>query len=140
MQSAMSQTAVLVLLALVAGFFLIRMLVFARPTISAEQARDAIASGTAVLIDVREPSEWREGVAASAVLLPLSDLRGPRQQWAAFLEQHRGKMMLLYCHSGSRSAMAASLLKAEGFSADNFGAYSRLVAAGFPTRNARGHD
>ena len=45
-----------------------------------------LKSGKAVLVDIREPSEWKEGVAASAVLLPMSDLNGSRSQWKPFLE------------------------------------------------------
>lgn len=112
------------LLLLVAGtgvFFTIRMLRLARPGISLEAAMTALKDGTAVLVDIREPSEWSGGVAKNAALLPFSDLRGPRELWTAFLEKHRGKQLLLYCASGSRSGLAASLLRGEGRDAVNAG-------------------
>jgi rhodanese-related sulfurtransferase len=129
-----NQSLFLFLLALGAGYFFLRMFVNSRPTVSPEDARTAIASGAAVLVDVREPAEWISGVADSAALLPLSDLRGPRKNWRPFLERHRGQRIFLYCHSGARSGTAASVLTSEGFDAANFGGYSRWVSSGFPVR------
>jgi rhodanese-related sulfurtransferase len=129
-----NQSLFLFLLTLGAGYFFLRMIIKTRPTLSPEDARTAIASGAAVLVDVREPAEWQSGVADSAVLLPLSDLRGPRKNWQPFLDRHRGKRILLYCHSGARSGTAASVLTSEGFDAANLGGYSRWVASGLPVR------
>ena len=93
----------------------------------------ALKAGTAVLVDVREPSEWlATGTAKDAALLPLSDLRGERRQWNAFLDQHRGKELFLYCQSGTRSAMAAAHLRREGHAARNAGSLAALDRAGWP--------
>ena len=91
-----------------------------------------IRSGAAVLIDVREPSEWAEGVAHDAVLLSLSDLTGARLQWTPFLSNHRERELLVYCRSGGRSAIAARILAAEGFRAANAGSLSDWSAAAWP--------
>lgn len=130
----MNQNVILLLLALVAGYFIIRMLLNSRPAVSPEDANAAVQAGSAVLVDVREPSEWSDGVAAPAALLPLSDLRGKRTQWQPFLEQNRGKRIFVYCVSGGRSGMAASTLRGEGYDAANFGGFSRWVSAGLPVR------
>mgnify|MGYP002637447048 CR=1 FL=1 len=104
---------------------------FMAPTEAAER----VAAGTAVLIDVREPSEWTStGVAAPAILLSLSDLRGERTEWKAFLEQNKDKELILYCRSGNRSGVAAGILAKEGFITANAGGYKHWVAAGLPTR------
>jgi rhodanese-related sulfurtransferase len=96
-----------------------------------------VAAGTAVLVDVRETAEWNEtGVVATAHLLALSDLRGPRAQWKTFLEANRGKELILYCRSGNRSGQAAQILAAEGFHVANAGGLKDWVAAGQPTRKA----
>jgi rhodanese-related sulfurtransferase len=124
----------LLLLALGAAYFVLRMLITARPTISPAEARAAIDAGEAVLVDVREPDEWDDGVAAPAALLPLSDLRGSRKQWQPFLEKQGGKRILVYCRSGARSGMAVSLLKAQGYDATNFGGFARWAASGLPVR------
>jgi rhodanese-related sulfurtransferase len=90
------------------------------------------SSGQALLVDVREPDEWAGGVAREAALLPLSDLRGPRKQWRAFLAKHSGKKLLLYCQSGSRSGMAAAQLRGEGFDCVNAGSLRDWDRAGWP--------
>lgn len=123
----------LALFALLAVAFVVRTLWLARPQIKPEALRAALKAGTAVLIDVREPSEWpATGVAKHAALLPLSDLRGSRAQWNPFLEKNRGKQLLLYCLSGSRSASAAAQLRREGLAALNAGSLTALDRAGWP--------
>lgn len=110
----------------------------ARPEILPEALHAALKAGTAVLVDVREPSEWlATGTAKDAALLPLSDLRGARQRWKPFLEQHRGRELLLYCRSGARSSMAAGLLRREGFNARNAGSLATLDRAGWPVCRKR---
>ena len=103
-----------------------------RPGIPLDEAKAALKAGTAVLVDVREPMEWHSGVAKTAALMPLSDLRGDRTQWRAFLEKHKGKKLLLYCASGTRSGMTAASLKREGFDAVNAGSLSHWDKAGWP--------
>jgi len=109
----------------------------ARPEIKPDALRAALQAGTAVLVDVRESAEWTGGTAKQAVLLPLSDLRGPRQQWAAFLEKNRNKQLFLYCQSGARSSMTAALLRREGFAARNAGSLAALDRAGWPVCRQR---
>lgn len=110
----------------------------ARPQVKPAELKSALKAGRAVLVDVREPSEWlASGTAKDAALLPLSDLRGARRQWNAFLEQHRGKQLFLYCQSGSRSAMAAAHLRREGLPAFNAGSLAALDRAGLPLCRSR---
>jgi rhodanese-related sulfurtransferase len=97
----------------------------------AEAAR-LVREKQAVLVDVREPAEWSGGVAQKAVLLPLSDLHGPRLQWKPFLNQIGDREIILYCHSGSRSGQAAAILAAEGFKAANAGSLRAWHRAGLP--------
>lgn len=95
---------------------------------------DSIArlrSGKALLVDVREPGEWKGGVAHSAALLPLSDLTGGRVQWKKFLADVGDRELLLYCASGARSRMATNLLAAEGFRAANAGGLADWASAGW---------
>jgi rhodanese-related sulfurtransferase len=99
-----------------------------------EEAARRVESGEAVLIDVREPAEWKDGVAEPALLLSLSDLRGKRQQWQQALEQHKDKELILYCRTGNRSATAASILEKEGFRVANAGGFSAWRKAGLPER------
>ncbi len=124
--------------AAIAGFFIIRMLLLARPAVPLETAKAAIKSGAAVLVDIREPGEWRGGTAKQAALLPYSDLRGTRAQWRAYLEKHKGKQFLLYCQSGSRSGVAAAQLRREGINAVNAGSLRDWDRAGWPVCVPRG--
>jgi rhodanese-related sulfurtransferase len=98
------------------------------------EAAQLVADGKAVLIDVREPDEWTDGVASPAALLALSDLTGPRRTWKPFLEKNRDKELILYCRSGGRSARAAQLLAAEGYHTANAGGFNDWARAGLPTR------
>lgn len=121
-----------------AAFLLLRMFLLTRPGINLEAAKVALKAGSAVLVDVREPAEWNRGVAKQAVLLPLSDLRGPRKQWRVFLEKNPGKQILLYCHSGARSGQAAAQLRGEGFDCINAGSLRDWDHAGWPICTPKG--
>ena len=98
------------------------------PAETAQLVRDK----KAVLVDVREPAEWAGGVAQKAVLLPLSDLTGPRWQWQPFLKQVGDREIILYCHSGARCGTAARMLVAEGFKVANGGSLRAWHRAGLP--------
>jgi rhodanese-related sulfurtransferase len=104
------------------------------PKITPAEAAAKVASGEAILVDVRESSEWKDGVAAPAELLSLRDLRGDRKQWKAFLEKAGDKPLILYCRSGNRSGQAAEILAKEGKTVANAGAFKDWEAAGLPTR------
>jgi rhodanese-related sulfurtransferase len=112
--------------------FAVGLRVFAEEIVPPAEAARLVAEGKALLIDVREPSEWRGGVVEGALLLPLSDLRGEREAWRPVLEAHPDKTLVLYCRSGNRSGIAAKILKEEGRAALNAGAFSAWKAAGHP--------
>ena len=123
----------LLILLLVVVFFVVKN-VMAGPSINPAEAAERVAAGTAVLIDVREPDEWSGGVAEPALLSSLSDLRGARAQWAAVLEANKDKELILYCASGARSGVAASILRKEGFNVVNAGGFASWRSAGLPVR------
>lgn len=103
--------------------------------ISPVEAAERVAQGKAVLVDVREPSEWTDtGVAAPAVLLPLSDFNGEQKLWKPFLEQNAGKELILYCRSGARSGRVAAKLAGQGKTVANAGGFKDWQAANLPVR------
>ena len=110
------------------------MLLRARPGIQPAEAARRVAAGTAVLIDVREPGEWASGVAAPARLMALSALHRDRRSCCEAIAGDRDREIILYCHSGMRSAAAARLLRREGFRTVNLGGFSAWRAAGLPVR------
>jgi adenylyltransferase/sulfurtransferase len=83
----------------------------ADPGISPAQLRDLLDSGAAVaLVDVREPAEWEINRIEGAQLIPkalLESAGGP-----ALLPA--GRIAVLYCKSGTRSAQALTALKQAG--------------------------
>lgn len=81
----------------------------------------AIDAG-ALVLDVRSPVEFAGGHYRSALNVPVDKLRAKLRSLGA-----RDRTIVLYCASGSRSASAAGILQAEGFtSVINAGAYSSM--------------
>jgi rhodanese-related sulfurtransferase len=101
---------------------------------TAQEAARLVNDGEAVLVDVREPNEWKEGVAAPAHLLPMSDLAGKRELWSVFLAQQKDRELILYCLSGGRSGSAARLLSSEGHRTANMGGFAAWRSAMLPVR------
>jgi hydroxyacylglutathione hydrolase len=80
------------------------------------------------LLDVRTPGEWDGGHLPGARYLFLGEL--PQK----FKDLDRDRPVVVYCASGYRSSLAASLLQANGFrNVRNVpGSYAAWTAAGFP--------
>ena len=124
-------------LALLLSFLVSAAQVFAAdvPKIAPADAAKRVADGKAVLVDVREATEWKEtGVAAPAVLLAKSDFDGAQKEWKPFLEKNAGKEIILYCRSGNRSGIVAAALAQQGLNVANAGSLTDWIAAGLPTR------
>jgi len=103
--------------------------------INPQDAAALVAANKAVLVDIREPSEWAEtGVVASAVLLPKSDFDGPQKLWKEFLAHTGDKQIILYCRSGKRAGVLGTALLEKGRKAANAGGFKDWEAAGLPTR------
>lgn len=103
--------------------------------ITPKDADKLVTDGKAVLVDVREPTEWAEtGVAEKAVLLPKSDFDGAQKLWKDFLAQNNGKEVILYCRSGKRAGVVGEKLAAKGIKVANAGGFADWEAAGLPTR------
>lgn len=107
------------------------------PAVAPIDAARLVTDGKALLVDVREPSEWKSsGVAAPALLLAKSDFDGARKDWAPFLESIGEKQVILYCRSGRRSEAVAAALAKEGINVANAGGFADWKAAGLPIRTA----
>lgn len=116
------------------AFVMLRPLIMGGPRITPADTAAQVAAGTAVLVDVRESSEWTSGAAAPAALLSLGDLQGDRREWKPFLDKNGDKLIVLYCASGMRSGVAAGTLKKEGYRVANLGGFSRWKSAGLPVK------
>jgi phage shock protein E len=105
--------------------------------IPAKDAAKLVAEGKAVLVDCREPGEWKgSDVAAPAALLPKSDFDAEQKQWKEFLAKNKGKQIIVYCRSGGRASAVSQALNAQGISAASVGGLKDWTAAGLPTRKA----
>ena len=63
----------------------------------------------AVIIDVRTPDEFRRGNRSGSVNIPLDTIKSRAH------ELDKNKTFILCCASGTRSAVAAGILKRKGF-------------------------
>ena len=97
---------------------------------SVGQVKAAVSAGTAIIIDVREQSEWNDGHLKAATLVPLSVLNKEGGEIPAALP--KDKPIYLHCRSGGRSLKAGEILKAKGYDARPLAAgYNQLIQDGF---------
>jgi rhodanese-related sulfurtransferase len=87
-----------------------------------------VASGKAVLIDVRRDDEWAAGHAKNAVHFAVE-----RIQAGELPDVAKDAKVYLYCHSGRRAGLALPILQQAGFSnVTNLGALQSWIDAGGP--------
>lgn len=87
----------------------------------------------ALLIDVRERSEWDAGHAPKAKHHPLGRLS------TSMSSLPQGRTLVVVCRSGNRSLRATKLLDRAGYDAVNLrGGMTAWRAAGFPLVNKKG--
>ena len=98
--------------------------------VTLEQARADHEAGKVMLVDIRETREHKTGVAAGAVLLPMSEL--PKKQ--SLLPKNPDQPVLLICNTQNRSQATLKKLKQEGYENSRFvdGGMSQWAAKGWP--------
>jgi rhodanese-related sulfurtransferase len=77
--------------------------------VSAARAHELVKDG-ARLVDVRSPEEFASEHLDGAINIPVGELDGRLSEL-----EPKDKPVVVYCHSGIRSARAASTLAAAGF-------------------------
>jgi rhodanese-related sulfurtransferase len=97
-----------------------------------DEVKKALAEGKAVLLDVREKSEWDQGHLKDAKLLPLSALRrDPKAEDVAKIVP-KDKIIYCHCRAGVRCLQAADVLQKLGYDARALKpGYADLLKAGF---------
>lgn len=84
------------------------------PSITAEELNEKLKFGRHPLVlDVRQPDEFRSGHIAGAKLIPLNELQRKMG------ELPKGREIVCICASGNRSTSAAKMLAKEGFNVLN---------------------
>ena len=82
---------------------------FKRPDLSSERARELVEAG-ARLIDVRSPAEFASGHIDGARNIPVGEIASRSAEAGA-----PDSPVVVYCASGTRSAMARRALRAKGY-------------------------
>jgi rhodanese-related sulfurtransferase len=95
--------------------------------LSPREVAALLDEGDAQLVDVREPYEHEAGRIAGDVHIELERLTAEADSL------DRGRPVVFYCRSGSRSALAAEAFGASGFDAHNLsGGLKAWVGDGLP--------
>ncbi len=98
--------------------------------VSLDQARAEFEAGRAILIDIREPDEHATGVAAGAMLLPMSQLG----QRLAEIPTDPSRPVLLICRTQNRSGATLRALRQHGYGHVRYvhGGMSEWARRGWP--------
>jgi len=97
------------------------------PEISVDELAVRIASGGAVVFDVRNPDEYDAGHVRPASLVPLPEVPSRVEEFPTDVE------VLVVCRSGARSAQAVEFLRTQGVNAINVtGGTMAWIQAGHP--------
>jgi len=106
------------------------------PRIAPAQAKELIANGDAVVVDVRDALELgRTGKVAGALHIPrgLLEFQADPESPAHNKGLDKAKTVIVYCASGGRSALAGKTLKDMGYGQVlNGGGFQDLAQAGVP--------
>jgi rhodanese-related sulfurtransferase len=108
-------------------------------TFAAEQTKDSLKTvkeyvdaEKAVLVDVREKSEWDAGHIDGAVFLPLSELKAGLSKAELADRLPADKVLYTHCVVGKRSLAAAGILEDFGYEVRSLKpGYEELLDAGF---------
>ncbi|HEY5059066.1 MAG TPA: rhodanese-like domain-containing protein [Gaiellaceae bacterium] len=104
------------------------------PSVGPAQAADRLRNREAIVVDVRQPHEWKAGRIHGALHVPLSTLS------ARIGGMPRDRTLITVCRSGHRSAIAARALRRAGYEVENLsGGMTRWKREGLPLdpRNGR---
>jgi rhodanese-related sulfurtransferase len=117
-------------------FFL--LFIFALPVfseVSGLQAYELMTAKKAVMLDIREKDEIKEGMIKGATWLPLSELNSnPTATVKNLKNLMKDKELYIYCRSGRRADAFISQIKGDGIKGLNLGGYSDLVSKGLPSQ------
>lgn len=80
-------------------------------TINPAGATQLINREEAIILDVREDNEYRDGHIVNSVHIPVGYLNDRLKE----LEKYKSKPIIVGCRSGQRSSQACAILKKQGF-------------------------
>jgi hydroxyacylglutathione hydrolase len=101
------------------------------PQTTVSELRARLERGEVAVVDVRNESEWEAGHLPGVTHVPLARLAEEVERVRALAHD---RPIVVHCQGGSRSAIAASVLQANGMSqvANLAGGYAAWQKAGLP--------
>jgi rhodanese-related sulfurtransferase len=104
------------------------------PRITPAQAKEVIAKGNTLVIDVRDaPEVQQSGKVTGAINVSRGMLEFRADPESPYYDKHfsKEKTVILYCASGGRSALSGRVLKEMGYDrVYNMGAFKEWVESG----------
>ena len=102
-------------------------------SVDASALAERLRSRRVLVLDVRQPAEWRHGHIQGARNIPLIHFK------SGLAALPRDKTIVTVCASGHRSAVAARLLQRAGYSVENLkGGMRAWTRAGLPVARGAG--
>lgn len=77
-------------------------------TISPQKAKELVSNNNAMIVDVRQPGEFRSNHIKNAINIPLNNIKTISKKAS------KDKEIIVYCQSGARSSSALKQLKSLG--------------------------
>ena len=103
---------------------------------SLETVKENVKAGKAVIVDVREQSEWNEGHLKGAILVPQSKLKIESELAELVKKLPKDKVIYTHCRAGGRALTCGDILKKQGFDVRPLKpGYQQLIEAGFEKGN-----
>ena len=103
---------------LLIGAFVLFLILFIRnemsrggATISSQKLVQLVNSENAIVIDVREASEYSEGYIVDAINIPFASFESRSDE----LNKHKDKPLIVACKMGQHSGSAGTILRKKGF-------------------------
>ena len=103
------------------------------PTVTLAQVSSQLRADGVTVLDVRGEGEWKGGHLPGSLNVPVGSLDGRVN------EIPRDRPVIVHCQTGARAAIAASLLRARGFTDVRFfpGGFAEWHAAGQPEETSQ---
>ena len=97
-----------------------------------DTVKENVKAGKAVIVDVREDSEWKDGHLAGAIHVPQSKLTVEAEVAELVKRLPKDKVLYTHCRAGRRALACGEILKKQGFDVRPLKpGFEELIKAGF---------
>jgi len=121
--------AVVVITSILFRFVFASSLESIKPT----DAQKLVTEKKAIILDVRESEELKEGKVKGSIVIAKSLMDNNKEAWNREVDKlPKDKTIIVYCRSGRRSEIVGEELVKKGFKVLNMGDFSSWKSAGLP--------